>query len=284
VPTGQQVRLKPPFKRVLRKHFQHSPVGCQFPAIGIFGQEGAGKTRFCATAEEYARERGKTPGWLVCDRKSRKTVRDVYQELGYDLPFIQKEDFIAQDAALEIALLDRESEKDNLKIQRIYTEVYQRLVRAAIELAKSPDIEPIIFETGTQIWDWISFSHFGKKQGVGKSRVWGPPKQDWSDLMDGLSHKVTLISFWERDAYKGEERAGFTKPDGPPHLGFTTTSLVRLNIDQKKKLTKDESYVDRFSLDIYESQDNVGLAGVNDVLSGESITYANLMAQLRPED
>jgi hypothetical protein len=68
------------------------------------------------------------------------------------------------------------------------------------------------------------------------------------------------------------------------------TSLVRLGFDQKKKLKKDEdgneleTYIDRFSLDIYESQDNVGLAGVNEVLSGESITYANLMAQLRPED
>ncbi len=264
--------------------FSREWSGREAPAIGVFGAEGSGKTRFCATATHYAEERGQVPGWLVCDRKTRKTVREVHAELGLSLPFIQKEDFIDQSKALEIAKLDRESDKDNAKVQQIYTEVFRKVIDAAGELAKDPQINPIIFETGTQIWDWISFSHFGRKQGVGKSRVWGPPKQDWTDLMDALSHKTLLVTFWEKDAYKGEDRAGFTKPDGPPHVGYSTTTLVRLNFDQKMKLKPDESHVDRFSLDIYESQDNVGLAGVNGVLTGENITYGNLMAQLRPEE
>lgn len=263
--------------------FSRDFSGREAPAIGIFGAESTGKTRLCATAVEYAAEHGEIPGFLVCDRKTRKTVREVCEELGVELPYINSKDFIAQDKALEIAQLDRESDADNAKIQKIYQGVYKTLVTAAVELGRDPKINPIIFETGTQVWDWISFAHFGRKQGVGKSRVWGPPKQDWTDLMDGLSHKTLLLTFWERDAFKGEDRLNFTKPDGPPHLGYTATSLVRLTCDQKKKLSKDETYIDRFGCDIYESQDNVGLAGVDGVLSGTGITYANLMALLRPE-
>lgn len=274
----------PPSKPSTPSGFSRDFSGREAPCIGLFGAESTGKTRLCATAGEYAAERGKIPGWLVCDRKTRKTVRETCEALGLDLPFINEKDFIDQTRALEIAALDREKDADNAKIQAIYTEVYRKVITAAVALGADPQVDPIIIETGTQVWDWISFSHFGKKQGVGKSRVWGPPKQDWTDLMDGLSHKTLILTFWERDAYKGDDRLNFTKPDGPPHLGYCTTTLVRMNFDQKKKLTPSESYVDRFSLDIYESQDNVGLAGVNEVLTGESITYANLMAQLRPED
>lgn len=268
----------------LPEGFTRDFSGREAACIGVFGAEGTGKTRLLATAEEWAKERNFTPGWLVCDRKTRKTVREVYAEFGWDLPYINDKDFIDQSQALEIAQLDRESDKENAKIQKIYSDVFRSLVHSAVNLGRIPEINPVILETGSQTWDWISFAHFGRKQGVGKSRVWGPPKQDWTDLIDGLSHKTLVISFWERDAYKGDERAGFTKPDGPPHIGYTTTSLVRCNFDQKKKLKEDETVADRFSLDIYESQDNVGLAGVNEVLVGESITYSNLMMQLRPEE
>lgn len=249
--------------------------------LGAFGAEGVGKTRFCVSAGEWAREHNKTPGWIVCDRKTRKTVREVCAELDLPMPYINNEDFISQKESLEIAVLDRESE--DTKVQKIYVEIYRKLLKAAQALAADPSIEPIIFETGTQLWDWISFSHFGRKQGVGKSRVWGPAKQDWTDLMDALSHKATLITFWERDAYKGEERAGYTKPDGPPHLGFTTTSIVRLNQDRTMKLAEDQTYIDRFSLDVYESQDNKGLETVDGVLRGSDITYKNLVGMLRQE-
>lgn len=257
--------------------------GREAPAIGIFGGEGTGKTRLCATAGEYAAERGEVPGWLVCDRKTRKTVRETCEALGLELPYINKEDFIDQTQALEIAQLDRESDADNAKIVKIYSAVVKKFIAAGVELGKRKEVNPIIIETGSQVWDWISFAHFGRKQGAGKSRVWGPPKQDWTDLVDGLSHKTLIMTFWERDAYKGEDRLNFTKPDGPPHLGYVTTSLVRLTFDQKMKLKDGDTFVDKFGLDIYESQDNVALAGVNDVLRGEAISFGNLMALLRPE-
>ena len=265
--------------------FSRDFSGREAPCIGIFGGEGTGKTRFCVTAGEWAKDHGKTPGWIVGDRKTRKTVRDVCKELDLPFPFINEQDFITQKEALELAALDRE--KDDEKVKVIYTGAYTRLLKAVQALGSDSSVEPVIFETGTQIWDWISFAHFGRKQGAGKSRVWGPPKQDWTDLMDSLSHKSTLITFWERDEYKGDERLGTTKPDGPPHLGYTTTTIVRLNQDRRMKLREDQSYVDRFTLDVYESQDNKGLESVTGVLGGpdsDPITYANLMQRLRPEE
>jgi hypothetical protein len=73
-------------------------------------------------------------------------------------------------------------------------------------------------------------------------------------------------------------------PDGPPHLGYTTTTLIRLRCDRIRKLTERETYVDRFALDVYESQDNKGLEGIDGILNGENITFANVMMQLRPEE
>jgi hypothetical protein len=211
-------------------------------------------------------------------------VRETCAELGYELPYINATDFITPPDALEIAALDREKDADNSRIRAVYTGVYQKLLKAAVELGKRPEIDPIIFETGTQVWDWISYAHFGRKQDVGRSRQWGPPKQDWTDLFDGLSHKTVLLTFWERDEYKNDTRTGFTKPDGPIHLGYTTTTLIRMVNDRTRKLQPDETYIDRFELDVYESQDNAGLAGTQKVLSGASITYSNLHMLLRPEE
>jgi hypothetical protein len=249
------------------------------PAIGIFGGPGTGKTRICATAGEYARDRGKTPGWIVLDRKTRKTVREVCAELKLDTPYINKEDFIPQADALALA-----TNGDFEKVKAIYTKAIERVLNAATALGAAPEVDPIIFETGSGLWDWIAFAHFGRKQDAGKSRVWGPPKQDWTDLFDSLQHKTVLITLWERDEYKNDARTGFTKPDGPPHLGYTTTTLVRLTQDRTRKLQDGETYVDRFGLDIVESQDNKGLESVNNVLTGEAITYANLISMLRTEE
>lgn len=264
------------------KGFTRDFSGREAACIGIFGSEGSGKTRLCASAGLWSADHDCTPGWLVCDRKTRKTVREVCAELGLEVPYINNGDFIAQSDALAMATLDRD--KDDAKVKTIYASAYNRLLTAAVELADNPSINPIVFETGTAVWDWIGFAHFGRKQDVGKSRVWGPPKQDWTDLMDALSHKTVLITLWERDEYKNDQRTGFTKPDGPPHIGFTTTSIVRLNNDRTRKLQEGETYVDRFSLDVYESQDNKGWEGVNAALIGEAITFSNLMGLLRPEE
>lgn len=269
------------------KGFSTDLSGRESACIAIFGAEGSGKTRLCATAGEYSKERNERPGWLIMDRKTRKTIRQVCADLGIEHPFINAEDFISQKDALALA-----TNENFANVTSTYVAAIKSLFDAAVQLGADPAVNPIVFDSGTALWDWIAFSHFGRKQDVGKSRVWGPPKQDWTDLMDALSHKTVLITLRAKDEYRNDSRTGQLTWDGPPHLGFTVTSVVRLtsdgpfdeDTDKPRKLREDETYMDRFSLDVVESQDNKGLEGVNRVLTGENITYGNLMAQLRPEE
>lgn len=248
-----------------------SDNGC----FGIFGGEGSGKTRLCCTATDWAIARGQIPGWIICDRKTRKTVKDYHAENGLDLPLMNKEDFLTQKQAIALATNTKFEE-----VKKEYEEVTKRLFESTSILAAESKVNPIIIDSGTWIWDAIGFSHFGRKQDVGKSRVWGPPKQDWTDLADSLSHKLVLITFKARDEYKNDNRTGREIWDGPPHLGYSTTSVVRCAFDRTRGLAAGETYVDRFTLDVVESQDNVALAGQDKVLAGASITLENLMAVL----
>lgn len=247
------------------------------PCIGVFGPQGSGKTRLAATAGEWAAMHDKTPGWIVCDRKTRKTARETCEALGLDLPLINEQDFVTQQEALKLAV-----NTDVEEVKKIYTGAIKKLIDAVVTLGSTPYVDPIVIDSGTQLWDWIAFSHFGRKQDVGKSRVWGPPKQDWTDLLDAVQHKNVLITFHSRDEYRNDNKTGNSTWDGPPHLGYTTTSVVRVT-ESNRKLQPHESYVDRFSLDVVESQDNKAQAGMDGVLAGEEITFMNLLMLLRPE-
>lgn len=257
------------------KGFTNDFSGREGIALGIFGGEGAGKTHLGATATPWAMRRNKIPAWLVFDRKTRQTVRKVHEENGWPLPLINMEDFISPKSAIAIARKDRESEAK--EIMKEYNDAYKRVLDVVGPLVESTKVDPIIIETGTALYDMIAFAHFGTKQGVGRDRVWGPPKQDWTDLMDLLSSKSLIISFWEKDEFKADTRTGRTKPDGPNHLGYTLTTLVRLNHNRR-----DPNLL--FTLDIVQSQDNTGLESQDAILTNDDITFSNLMDRLRPED
>ncbi len=245
------------------------------PCIAVFGPEGSGKTNLAATAGEWALANGTTPGWLICDRKSRKTVKESCDRLGLPYPYMNANDFISQQDALKLA-----SNEDTKVVIEAYKRTMTKFIEAAVQLGSSDKINPIVFDSGTQVWDWIAYSHFGRKQDVGKSRVWGYPKQDWTDIVDALQHKTVIITLRAKDEYQGDTRTGRATWDGPPHLGYTVTSVVRVGFDKKGNY---DDHVERFYLDVVESQDNKGLEGVDRVLSGESVTFTNLLSMLRPE-
>lgn len=254
--------------------------GREAPCIGIYGGQGSGKTRLCVTAGEWAEQQGTTPGWLVCDRKTRNTMKEVCKEFGYQPPVHNQGDFVDRRDALKLAVSE-----DLAFVMKAYSDAYQRFLAGAMMLLDDPGINPIIVDSGSQLWDWIAFAHFGRKQDVGRARMWGPPKQDWTDLFDALAEKTTLVTLKNKDEWKKDERTGRDTWDGPPHLGFTTTTVVGLKLSNKKpKVDEGETFVDRFTLDVIESQDRKDLEGQDAVLSGGAITFSMLMALLRPED
>lgn len=240
--------------------------------IGVFGGEGSGKTHLCCTATDWALEHGYVPGWIICDRKTRKTVKDYHSQNGLTLPLMNQEDFLTQKQAIALATNTNFDE-----VRKEYEKTTKTLFEAVASLAKVPEINPIILDSGSWIWDAIGFSHFGRKQDVGKSRVWGPPKQDWTDLMDSLQHKLVLVTLKAKDEYRNDNRTGKQTWDGPPHLGYTTTTVVRCRFDSTKP---GDDPMEKFSLDVIESQDNVAQAGRDDVLIGPSINLTTLLAVL----
>ena len=246
--------------------------------IGIFGGEGSGKTRLCCTATQWAQEHGTIPGWLICDRKTRKTVKDYHAELGLDLPYMNQEEFLSQKDAIALATNTYYDE-----VKKAYERTTEEFFKAVVKLAGPPKVNPIIVDSGTWVWDAIGFSHFGRKHEVGKSRVWAGPKQDWIDLMDGLQHKLVLITLKAKDEYRNDNRTGKQTWDGPPHLGYCTTSVVRCRFESTRPLVEGETYIDRFALDVVESQDNVALAGQDNVLTGAAIDLGSLLAALGRE-
>lgn len=252
--------------------------GREAACIGIFGKEGTGKTRLAATAQEWADSRGFVPAWIIMDRKTRKTVRDVYTEMGWGAPIANKEDFVSQKNALKLATTD-----DLNLVKSAYTEAFQKVLDAATALAVDPTVNPIIFDSGSQLWDWIAYAHFGRKQDAGKSRVWGAPKQDWTDLFDALSSKTVIITLRAKDEYSNDARTGRDTWDGPPHMGYTSSTIVSL-IQEKRPLVTGETFIDRFKLNIVQSQDNKGAEGREGVLVGEMITFFNLLGMLRPDE
>lgn len=237
---------------------------------GIFGAEGTGKTRLLTTAGEWAAERDQIPGWIVCDRKTKQTIRKVCSEMGIQVPMMYQEDFVSQKDALTLAGNDDEKE-----CKRIYMAAQRKLIEATVLLGKSDHINPIVIDSGTQLWDWIAYAHFGKKQDAGRARVWGPPKQDWTDLVDSLRHKTLCITLRAKDVWRDDKKTDNLTWDGPPHLGYHTTSVIRM------RQYKDDEGDRHFALDIVQSQDNKGLESVDGVLLDDDITFANLYSLLR---
>lgn len=254
--------------------FEQSFSHREKPCIGIFAPAYGGKTRLCATASEWADARGTKPGWAICDRKTRQTIEYVCNEMGMTIPVMSKSVYITPQNALKLASSD-----DEETTKKVYREAFDKLSDDLITLASLDYIDPIIVDSGTELWEWIGYSRLGRREGV-KGRYWGPSGRDWKDLFGALSHKTTLITLWERNTFKDDKVVpGQTAADGPPALSYTTTSLVRLRKTDRAK-TNDEKY----HLDLTESIDNKGLEGTDDLLTGEGITFSTLMSLLRPED
>lgn len=271
------------------------------PLIAIFGRETSGKTALCVSAGLWAAARGKTPGWLITERKTIQVIEERSRELGLDPP-LMSEPFITEAEAAEIIKLDRwlattdkygnERLDPDPNIMKLYTAITRKFVDAAALLASTPDVEPIIIDSGTVAYNWMAYAHNGRKQAIGQQTKWGGPQSDWEDLCEGLQHKTAVITFRAEDEWagSGKDRAttGRTIPAGPKTLGYTVTSQCRMNFDKHRVLGQGEDPLSRFSLDVWESTDNKGLSGVNDVLRGNEpareLTFENLMMRLRPED
>lgn len=264
------------------------------PAIALFGLESTGKTALAVSAGVWAEDNGTTPGWIITDRKTPNTIAERCAALKLPLPYMS-DSFVKPDEAAEIIRADRwDLEGSAKKIMAVYTAIIERVLNAAAQLASAPEIDPVVIDVGTTVYDWMTYSYNAKKQDVGQQLKWGPPQLCWKDLCDGLEHKTVLITLWAREQWLAGKSTGLYIPDGPKTLGYTVTTQVRAVKDKHRKLRKlgdslpdggiweedDEDESARFSLDIWESQENSAVAGQTNVLSGKDVNFTSLMRLL----
>lgn len=242
------------------------------PCVGIVGLESVGKTRLAALAPD-------PQGWIVTDRKTRDTVDAIKAEFGKTI-IMNKEDYVGQKDALVMAVSE-----DHNKAIKLYTEVQKRITDQAMQLASHPDIQTIVIDSGSTLCDYITFSHFGRKTGVGMARNWGPPKQDLKDLLAALKYKTLVLTLRAKEVWKDDKPTGKYSWEGLTNLGYEMNVVVNLRGDRKLRTVdgEKEPWQNRFALSVMQCQFNKATEDVPELLVGSDIDWENLASQCFPQ-
>ncbi len=254
------------------------------PAINVYGSEGSGKTRFAATAPDPI-------GLLALDKKSKRTFQKIAKSLGKQV-VVNKEDYISGQDAIKLAMLDTDIPVQRKEIKEFYGKLYKKVMDTGLALAAHPGIETIVIDTATQLWEWIMFSHFGRRNQV-ESFMRGAPNQDMVDLINALKCKNLILvnrasEEWkdtgqvDEKGNKKQAPSGKFKSDGFNKTGFYTTITMELT-----NVGKSKDPDDKFKAKLVRCQPNSLLEG-QDLgeysLVGEAITWDNLMTIVGVED
>ena len=248
------------------------------PAVGLYGLEGTGKTRFAATAPDPI-------GLIALDKKSRRTFEQVATELG-KIVLVNEQNFMSDKEAIDMAMKDGETKEGLEEIKRTYTQVVERVFGAAAKLGAHPDVETVVVDTCSQLFEWILFSHFGRRNKIPPvSRA--APNQDMIDFVNALRHKNLVLihrakEIWkktgqvDRDGQPIKEPSGQYEHNGYRNIGgFLTVNCEMINKKTAKELE------DKFKMRVLSCQTNALLEGqaLDEYgLVGEGITWDNLMA------
>lgn len=254
------------------------------PAISVYGQEGVGKTRFAATAPDPI-------GLLALDKKSKRTFQKVAQAMGKKV-LVNKSDYISGKDAIKLAMLDSEVVAERKQIKEFYGGLFKKIMDTGLALAAHPEIETIVVDTATQLWDWIMFSHFGRRNQI-ESFQRGAPNQDMIDLINALRSKNLVLIHRASEEWKdtgevdsqGRKKqapSGKFKADGFTRMGYFATVIAELT-SAPKAVSAD----DKYKIKLVRCQPNSLLEGQNMdeySLCGENITWDNLMAVIGNEE
>ncbi len=255
------------------------------PAISVHALESCGKTRFSATAPGPI-------GLLAIDRKSKATFHNIATQLGTDY-IVNEKPFMTDKEAIRMAILDSNDPKQLAEIKAMYTEVVERIMTTAMKFADHPDIRTIVMDTASQFFDFLLFSHFGRRNQI-KPTSRGAVNQDMIDAVNALRSKNLILIHRSKELWKStgqydkqgeaiKEPSGKYESDGFRGIGGFVT--VVLELTSKKVKTEDLSA--KFRCKVVTSQSNVLLEGcdLHDFgVSGEGITWQNVLTVLGLEE
>lgn len=248
------------------------------PALGVFGLEGTGKSRLAATAPGPL-------GLLSLDKKSKRTFQEIAGKLGTvvvsnDKPLMSDKD------AISMALTDGDGDPKALaKIKSTYTDVVHRVFDLGMAYAAHSDIQTIVVDTCSQLFDFILFSHFGRRNQITPTSR-GAANQDLIDFINATRSKNLVLIHRSKEIWKAtgqydkqgnaiKEPSGKFEQEGYKHVGGFLTA----NLELTSKRIKTDDLSAKFRVKVVTSQSNCLMEG-QDLheygISGAEITWNNI--------
>lgn len=256
------------------------------PCISIHGLEGCGKTRFAATAPDPI-------GLLALDKKSKRTFAKIAEELG--ITYIANTEPILSDKdAIKLALSDNVEE-----IKEAYKRVYEKTLTMGMKFAAHRDIQTIVVDTTSQLFEYIMFSHFGRRNQI-KPTSRSAPNQDMIDFINALRAKNVVLIHRSKEIWKNtgkyaangepiKEPSGKFEQDGFRGIGGFCTAVVEMTNNKTVVVPPpdedghEKAMSKKFQMRVVTCQTNSMLEGqlLTDYgISGADITWDNLLTVL----
>jgi len=270
--------------------FTFDAVSENKPALCIYGEENVGKSRFGCTAPHSEG----LVGWLALDKNSKSAVESYKKAHGVNYLLVNKEPFLTHANAVKIAMTESPATTKTL-----CKDMVKRVWDTGMRLAEHKDIESIVIDDGSILYDWILFSHFGRRNQI-ESFMRGGPNNDFIEFINAMGGKNLVLicrgtEVWkdtgEVDANGKKKQAptGLLKPEGFGKIGKFMTAVIELSARRKKPTTDDvkEALKEKYHCKIVTCKGDTLLEGqsLDDYsITGEDITWDNVMTILKLED
>lgn len=282
--------------QIIIEGFSYQPLPDDKPSVGGFGKESTGKTRFGCTMPH---EDG-VIGLIAIDKKSKRTFSQMAQEM--DVPYIARDTpYLTDKEARDIVMWaeddnaevgDKKAQEKTAarqkKVKGFFKGLVDRVYEDAYRLAESGQVESIVIDTTSQLFQWILFKHFGRTTQIPPMSR-SAPNQDMIDFVNMLRAKNTYFIHRANEVWKKtgkldkmgnpiKEPSGKFEPDGYKGIGAHLT--VNLEFRNRPSLAQDLD--EKFHVKVHTCQTNALLEGLDLAddygIKGEEITWANLMA------
>ncbi len=277
-------------KQTVIEGFTYDSTPDNKPAICIFGEENVGKSRFGCSAPH---DNGMI-GWLALDKNSKAAVDTYKKAHGANYLLVNEKPFLSHADAIKIAMTDTPA-----VTKKLCADIVKRVWETGMRLAEHKDIESIVVDDGSILYDWILFSHFGRRNQI-ESFMRGAPNNDFIEFINAMGGKNLVLicrgqEVWgdtgeiDKDGKKKQAPTGKLKPEGFGKIGKFVTAVVELTARRKKPTSEDptQALAEKYHCRIVTTKGDTLLEGQTlDAygITGEEITWDNLMAILKAGD
>jgi hypothetical protein len=283
-------------KQVSIEGFTYNSTPENRPAICCFGEENVGKSRFGCTAPH---EDGLI-GWLALDKNSKGAVDEYKKAHKANHIMVNAKPLMTHTEAIKIAM-----EEDPKKTKVLYKEILGRVFDMGMAVAEHKDVESVVVDDGSQLFDWILFSHFGRRNQI-ESYMRGAPNNDMIEFVNAMGGKNLVMicrgqDIWadtgevDKDGKKKQAPTGKLRPEGFGKIGKFMTAVIELTATRKKLINTDEpskedirkALATKYHCKVVTCKGDTLLEGQDLAeygICGEDITWENVMHVIKAKD